>query len=305
MHTILGAGGPVANSLTPVLLDAGETVRLASRRPVTAFSGASWIKTDLTNFASVTQAVDGSSVVYVCAGLQYNKQIWANQWPVIIKNVINAAKDSGARFIFFDNVYMYGLVPGSMTEETPYRPVSVKGEIRARIAEELMNNAKAGNIRATIARAADFYGAASLNSFIDSMVLMKYAKKQKAMWLGNAHKLHSFTYVPDTGKALYTLAKDRHSDNQVWHLPTAPAISGREFISLAAKVFDVKASSMGVNKFMLRTMGLFNKLIRETVEMYYQYDHDYIFSSQKFEKHYGIQPTSYEKGLLSERVRLS
>lgn len=29
---------------------------------------------------------------------------------------------------------MYGLVKGKMTEETPYHPSSVKGEIRARIA---------------------------------------------------------------------------------------------------------------------------------------------------------------------------
>lgn len=48
---------------------------------------------------------------------------------------------------------------------------------------------------------------------------------------------------------------------------------------------------------MLQTMGLFNKLIGETVELYYQYEYDYIFSSQKFEKAFNVQPTSYAAGL--------
>jgi hypothetical protein len=33
------------------------------------------------------------------------------------------------------------------------------------------------------------------------------------------------------------------------------------------------------------------------VEMYYQYDHDYIFNSDKFEKAFNFKPTSYEDGL--------
>ena len=184
-----------------------------------------------------------------------------------------------------------------MTESTPYNPRSVKGEIRAKTAEYLMSESKAGNIRATIARAADFYGAESMNSFLDSMVLAKYAKRKKAMWLGKAEKKHSFTYVPDTGKALYTLAKDISSNNQVWHIPTAPPMTGEEYVQMAAKIFDTSPAYMEVNKLMLRTIGLFNKLIAETAEMYYQYDHDYVFSSDKFENRYKLKPTMYEEGI--------
>jgi len=35
-------------------------------------------------------------------------------------NTIEACKRAGAKLIFFDNVYMYGRVNGSMTEETPF-----------------------------------------------------------------------------------------------------------------------------------------------------------------------------------------
>ena len=136
-----------------------------------------------------------------------------------------------------------------------------------------------------------------MNSFFDSMVLSKYAKKQKAMWLGKASTKHSFTYVPDTGEALYTLARDAKSDNQVWHLPTAPALTGREFLQLAAKIFHTAPTYTQVNKLLLNTIGLFNKVIKETTEMYYQYQFDYIFSSEKFEKAFHVSPTSYEDGI--------
>ena len=297
MHTILGAGGPVANSLAKVLFAAGETVRLVSRKPVETSGSATWVGGDLKDIVQLKNAVQGSTVIYMCAGLQYNKKIWAAEWPIIMENIIDATRYAKARLIFFDNVYMYGLVNGVMTEKTPYNPVSKKGEIRARIAEQLMNEARSGNIRASIARAADFYGAESMNSFFDSMVLARFAKKQKAMWLGNAIAKHSFTYVPDTGKALYTLAKDPVSDNQVWHLPTASALTGKEIIHLAAKIFDVKPAYTEVNKLLLTIIGLFNKPIQETAEMYYQYQHDYVFSSEKFERTYNLAPTGYAEGL--------
>lgn len=304
MHTILGAGGPVANSLTKVLLAAGETVRLVSRKQIQTSGSATWIGADLKDFEQLKKAIHGSTIIYMCAGLRYDKKIWAAEWPVIMQNLIDAAKFTGARLIFFDNVYMYGHVKGIMTENTPYNPSSKKGEIRARIAEHLMSESKSGNINATIARAADFYGAESMNSFFDSMVLAKYAKKQKAMWLGNAATKHSFTYVPDTGESLFTLAEDRESGNQIWHLPTAPALTGKEFIELAARVFNTQPRYMQVNKLLLNTIGLFNKLIQETAEMYYQYEFDYIFSSEKFEKAYNISPTSYEDGIREFSKRL-
>jgi len=165
--------------------------------------------------------------------------------------------------------------------------------------------AKAGNINATIARAANFYGAETMNNFFDSILLEKYAKKKKAMWLGNPKTMHSFTYVPDAGKALYTLANDQQSGNQTWHLPTAPALTGTQFLHLAAEAFNVRPRYMRVNKFLLNTMGLFDNAIHESIEMYYQYQYDYIFSSEKFEKAYQLLPTSYKDGIafLSKKLK--
>jgi nucleoside-diphosphate-sugar epimerase len=297
MHIILGAGGPVSNALTTELTRNGHQPRLVSRRPVTAFPGTPWQQADLKDAQAVSSVVKGASVIYLCAGLTYDHKVWAEEWPIIMRNFINAGKETGARLIFFDNPYMYGPAHGPMTEETPYRPTSVKGIIRARIAEQLMQEAHLGSVTASIARASDFYGSSSMNSFMDAMVLGKLAKKQKPSWLGDPSKKHSFTYVPDTGKALYIMGQQPSSDNQVWHMPTAPALTGSEFITLAARVFGATPKYGTINKFMLRMAGLFNKNIRESIELYYQYNEDYIFDSSKFENAYGLKPTSYEDGL--------
>jgi nucleoside-diphosphate-sugar epimerase len=298
MHTILGAGGPVANALTRELAQHNETIRLVSRKPVeTTGNNMSWQKADLLNYNEVLEATKGSTVIYLCAGLIYDAKIWQQQWPVIMQNVINATKATGARLIFFDNVYMYGLVKGPMTEETPYNPCSEKGKVRAQIATQLMNEAKAGNIRASILRAADFYGTDSKNSFFDMMVLAKYAQKQSAQWIGNPKTRHSFTYIPDAGGAMYLLGQNPQSDNQIWHAPTASPLTGKELINMAASIYHVKPKFMAINKFLLWVTGLFMKVVAGTVEMYYQYNHDYDFNSDKFEKVFNVKPTSYQEAI--------
>ena len=138
MHTILGAGGPVANALTRELLNNNETIRLVSRKPIQpAGKNVTWKKADLLNYnGELVEASKGSTVIYLTAGLVYDKKVWAEQWPLIMQNFINLGKETGARLIFFDNVYSYGLVDGPMLETTPYNPCSIKGQIRAKIATQ-------------------------------------------------------------------------------------------------------------------------------------------------------------------------
>ena len=60
---------------------------------------------------------------------------------------------------------------------------------------------------------------------------------------------------------------------------------------------QVKASRRVLTRGMTRILGLGMPVLREYVEMLYQYDRDYIFRSDKFEKRFQFKPTSYEEGL--------
>jgi nucleoside-diphosphate-sugar epimerase len=194
---------------------------------------------------------------------------------------------------------MYGRVVGAMTEETPVNPISKKGEVRAKISEMLLGEIKRGNIVASIARSADFYGPYSEKGSVPYiMAIDQLAKGKKAMWLVNAKAKHSYTYTGDCGKALYLLAKRDDSYNQIWHLPTAsPPITGEEFIRIAAEKLKSKSDYKVMPKWMIRLAGMTNRNIRESYEMLYQSEFDYVFDSSKFEKQFGFAPTPYKQGI--------
>jgi nucleoside-diphosphate-sugar epimerase len=194
---------------------------------------------------------------------------------------------------------MYGKVDGAMTEDTPYDPVSRKGDLRARIATQLMSEVRKGHITASIARAADFYGpGASKTSMPGILVFDRLAKGNRAQWLVNARASHSFTHVDDAAKAMVLLAGDENSWNQAWHLPTAAnPLTGAAFIEQAALSLGAPARYTLLPKGLVRLGGLFNRSMAELYEMLYQYEYDYLFDSSKFEKAYNFKPTSYEEGI--------
>ena len=298
LHTILGAGGMIANELVPVLLANKEKIRIVARHPKQQL-GLDAVAADLENYEQTLFAIKGSSIVYLLVGLDYDSKIWAEKWPKIMTNTINACKATGAKLIFFDNVYMYGNVTGYMTEQTVFQPCSKKGRIRAAIAGQLLAEMANGSIQALIARSADFYGTKSTRtSFANTMVFSNLSKGKKAQWLVNAKVPHAFTYVPDAAKALYLLAKDPTAFGQSWHLPTqSNPLTGEAFVALAAKAMHQPNKLTVLSKLMIRLAGLFVKPIKESYEMLYQNEADYLFDSSKFEHHFGMQPTSYEAGI--------
>ncbi|RAJ82333.1 nucleoside-diphosphate-sugar epimerase [Chitinophaga dinghuensis] len=299
LYTILGAGGIISNELTNHLAANGHRVRLVSRNPVSYAGITELVAADITNEQQTMTAVKGSDYVILCAGLKYDIKVWSVAWPAIMNNVIRACKEAGAKLLFFDNVYSYGLVDGPMVETTPYNPSSKKGEVRARIARQLQDEMQAGHITATIARAADFYGPkADKTGFLNILILDKFKTKSSAMWIGKDDLPHSYTYTPDAGKGLYRLLLDANSWNQVWHLPTAsPAPTGKEYVQMFADAMGVKARHMNLNKFMLTLTGLFDSNIREMVEMLYQNNYPYQLNSDKFEKYFQLAPTPYLQGI--------
>ena len=298
LHTILGAGGAIANELLPILVKSKEQVRIVARHPK-QMNGVESVSADLCDASQTLEAVKGSSIVYLLVGLEYDYKTWAKIWPIVMTNTINACKSAGAKLIFFDNVYMYGKVDGWMTEETAFNPCSKKGIIRASIVNQLLAEINSGALTALIARSADFYGTSATKTSVPNMLVFdNFSKGKKAQWLVNAQVPHSYTYIPDAGKALYLLAKDNNAFNQTWHLPTkSNPLSGEQFIALAAEAMHQIYQFSVLSKLMIRLAGLFIKPIRESYEMIYQNDSSYLFDSSKFEKHFDFQPTSYEEGI--------
>lgn len=298
MITILGAGGAISNELAELLTARRQPFRLVSRRASGTAGATEIMAADLGHKDQTIRAVAGSSLVYLLAGLKYDHKIWAEMWPRIMANTIEACQRAGAKLIFFDNVYMYGRVRGAMTEETPFNPCSKKGEVRAKIATSLVNEWKSGSLTAMIARAADFYGPHAKTGMANVMVFEPMSKGQKPMCLVNDSVPHSYTYTPDAALALVTLAESDLAWNQTWHIPTAPsALTGKELIARAAEAMGVPAKYRVLSRTMVRFFGWFNPTVGEVHEMLYQNDSPYLFDSSKYAKAFGFAGTPYAEGI--------
>jgi nucleoside-diphosphate-sugar epimerase len=298
LHVILGAGGAIGTPLADELLKGGARVRTVSRRG-SGPEGAQRAHADLTDASRVLEVVDEGSTVYLLAGLAYDRRVWREQWPRIMNSAVAACETKGARLIFFDNVYVYGEVVGPMTEETPVRPSSAKGTIRAEIAGYLQSEMAAGRIRALIARAADFYGPFSAaTSVLGILVLQRLAAGKAAQAFARGDALHSYTYTLDCARALPLLAAADDVWGQVWHLPTAhPALTTRQLVEIAARVLVVPPRVTIMPSWLVRGAGLVNTRMRELGEMLYQNEADYVFDSTRFERRFAFTPTPYEKGI--------
>jgi len=305
MITILGAGGAIGNELVKLLAAKNQPFRLVGRSPRPSPGATELLTADLTVKDDAIRAVAGSSVAYLLVGLKYDHKVWAEMWPRIMSNAIEACKRAGAKLVFFDNVYMYGRVSGAMTEETPFNPCSRKGEIRARIATALIHEWKSGTLTGMIARAADFYGPHARTGVPNLLVFEPLSRKKTASWLVNDSVPHSYTYTPDAAQSLIQLTERDTAWNQTWHVPTAPnPLTGKEFISLAAKEFGAAPKHRVLSRPVLRLAGWFDPLVAESYEMLYQSDSPYLFDSSKFAGEFGFAGTPYAEGIRSTAASL-
>jgi len=298
MQTILGANGVIGNELSKLLPQYMDKVRQVSRNPKKVNSTDETFSADLLDAKAVSEAVAGSEVAYLVAGLKYDTKVWQEQWPKVMRHTMDACKRHGTKLVFFDNVYAYGKVDGVMTEDTPYDPCSKKGEVRAKIATALMDEVKRGELQAMIVRAADFYGPGAALSLTHSTVTERLKAGKTPQWIGEPKAVHTFTYTPDAGRSVALLGNTPSAYGQVWHaLTSKEPMSGEHYVRLAcelsAKPFKIQVAP----RWMLGLMGLFVPVLRENMEMMYQFEHDYRFDSSKIEKALSIPATGYREGI--------
>jgi len=224
-------------------------------RSAKSIAGAEHVAATLLDQEQVFKAVRGSEIVYLLVGLIYNAKIWHSEWPIVIRNVMDACKAANAKLVFFDNVYIYGKVEGIITEETPYQPSSRKGQIRAGVATALQQEMAAGKLKAIFARTVDFYGPGVVDmSAAGIMVFANMAKGKKAQWFINPDVPRSYNYIPDAASALEILSHDDTAYGQVWHLPSVqPALTGRQFIHVAAKYMNASDKLMVLPKWLSKS----------------------------------------------------
>ena len=298
MQTILSANGVIGRELSLHLPRYSNRIRQVSRSPKPVNVTDELFSANLLDPKATADAVAGSEITYLVAGLKYDHEVWQEQWPRVMRNAIDACKRHGSALVFFDNVYAYGRVNGVMTEETPYNPSSRKGEVRARIATTFMDAVTRRELRGAIVRAADFYGPGAALSVTHATVTERLKKGKTPQWIGNPKAVHTFTYTRDAGRTLAVVGNTPVALGQVWHaLTSKEPITGEQYVRIACELAHRPYGLQPAPRWLLRMMGIFVPVVRESIEMLYQFEYDYRFDSSKVERAFGLTATTYREGL--------
>jgi len=205
LHVMFGAG-QVGQPLARILMGRGKRVRIVKRSAGGVPQGADLLLGDASDLNFCVQAARGASTVYDCMNPSYYAHVWAELLPRYMENLIAAAGRNGARLVALDNVYMLGRPEGKpLDENTPPRPCSRKGEIRARVAERMWEAHRRGDVRATAGRASDFYGPGGTLTHLGDQFWRPVIEGKRGRVVVDPDAVHTYHYIPDVAAGLATL----------------------------------------------------------------------------------------------------
>jgi nucleoside-diphosphate-sugar epimerase len=295
LHVVLGAG-QIGSRLSARLLDRGHTVRLVARTPAASTTPRlERLGGDITDLAFAEHATRGATVVYDCMNPAYH------QWPQLLlpiaRGALHGATTAGAKLVALDCLYMYGSPAAPMTEDTPFAPCSKKGALRVDLHHLRLDAHQRGELRVSIGRASDFFGANLAYSAWNDRFFQRIFAGKPGECMGDPDMVHSYTYVEDIARALVTLGERDEADGRVWHLPTPPAESTRVLAQRLGRALGLAADVRRLPRWLLRSIGVFSPFMREVAEMAYQWDVPFVIDDTRFRETFGYGATPIEQAV--------
>ncbi|MDP2419079.1 MAG: NAD-dependent epimerase/dehydratase family protein [Hydrogenophaga sp.] len=298
-HLIFGTG-PVGCWTAHHLRANGVAVKAVNRsgqRPALMPADVAIIQADLADAQQAIQVAHGARVVYQALGPAYTH--WAELFPRLQANTLEAAARASARYVALENLYM--LDPSQpMTEHSEEAPRSVKGRVRQQMHHDLMACHQQGDVPVSVLRSSDFYGPGVKVSAMGERVFDNLLKGKSAEVMVRADCLHSFAYIGDVGKAMATLglADDGLSTwGKVWLAPHAAPLTQQAFVAQACALLGIQLKLSLVKPWLLQLVGLFNADAKAIVEMLYQFEQPFVVDSSVSDRALGLHPTDTAHGL--------
>lgn len=295
---VLGASGGMGYSIVKELAQRGIDVVAFARgkeklnklfqneEKVTIKSG------DVFDLVSLKEASDGVDTIFQAMNIPYSE--WEQNLPVMMNNILETAKYADAKLVLVDNIYAYGRNPGQLvTEETLKQPHTKKGNIRL----QLETMVKQSNQLFLIAHFPDFYGPNATNTILN-YTFEGVIKNKKALFVGDKKIAREYIFTPDGAKALVELALNDSAYGQNWNIPGSGVITGDEIVEILREHTGYRKKIGTVTKGMVKFLGLFDKNMREVVEMLYLTEDPVVLDGGKLEQTIkSIPRTPYEDGV--------
>ncbi len=296
LHVIFGTG-PAGCWTARALREQGYAVRAVNRsgkRPDLMPADVEMAQADASDPPQAATAAAGAGVVYQALNPPYH--LWHEQFPGLQAGALAAAKSAGARYVSLENLYMYDSSK-TMTEDSLVAPVSKKGALRQRMAEEVMAAHERGDVQAAALRSSDYYGPGVVASALGEVVFGRLIAGKKAQIGGSAKMPHSFAYIEDVGRAAAALGTRPEALGQVWIAPHAPAKTQGEMVAEACRVLGTAPGVSVASPLMMRLLGLFVPALREGVELTYEFTAPFVVDSSRIEHEFGLSATPIQTGM--------
>ena len=296
LHVLFGAG-QVGQPLARILMRQGKEVRIVKRSAGGVPQGTDVLQGDASDLNFCVQAARGASTVYHCMNPPYYARVWADLVPRYMENLIAASGRTGARLVVLDNVYMLGRPQGKpLDEDTPPRPCSRKGEIRARAAERMWEAHRRGEVRATTGRASDFYGPGGTLTHLGDQFWRPVMAGKRGRVAVNPNAVHTYHYIPDVAAGLATLGMaDDDAYGQPWMLPCAPAETMRALVTRFSRHLGREIGLRAMPRSILKIAALAVPFLREVDEMLYQWEEPFMVSDARFRARFKQGPEDVER----------
>jgi nucleoside-diphosphate-sugar epimerase len=300
LHVVFGAG-QVGYPLAERLIAAGKRVRLAKRTAAHVPPGAEVVTGDAADSVFCATAASGAATVYHCMNPPYDARVWAEKLPRYMENLIAAAAKASARLVVLDNVYMLGQPNGrALDEETPMRPCSRKGEIRAKVADRLFEAHARGQVLATSGRASDFYGPRGTLTGLGDFFWPRVLAGKTAYSPYPLDAVHTYHYIPDVAAGLAALGcAEADVYGRPWMLPCAPAGNLRDLVARLSGKLGREIKVGQLPRLALKTAGVFMPIMRELDEMLYQWDEPLVVDDRRFQQRFALQATNVDEAAAS------
>jgi nucleoside-diphosphate-sugar epimerase len=241
----------------------------------------------------------GASVLYHCMNPAYDAAVWARELPRLGRALIDAAARAQARLVVIDNLYMLGDPHGlPMNEDTPMRPCSPKGEVRAQVATMYADAHRKGDARIVSGRAADYYGPGGVQTYFGAALMPRILAGKSAQVLTDPDVTHTYHYTLDVAAGLATLGEaPDDAYGGWWMLPAAPAGTTTDMIRRIGKVLGREPKIERVPGFVQSVMSLFMPIMRELREMHYEFATPFVTDDARFRARFGAVPTPLDDGV--------
>ena len=291
LHVIFGSG-QIGSRVARLLLDRGDRVRVVARHPK-APAGAETRAGDARDLAFAAEAATGATTVIDTMSPPYHQ--WKTDLLPTGTGSLHAATVARARLVAFDCLYMYGAPAGPMVETTAIAPRSRKGTLRAELAELRLAAMRRGDVQVTIGRASDFFGVDLAQSYWSVRAFTRLLAGKPVEHMGDVDMPHSYSYADDVARGLVALV-DADDATGVWHLPTLPAESTRALGTRVGAALGVdRVSFTRLSPLLLRALGLFAPMMRELIEMGYQWESPFVLDDSKFCARFGFGATPIDE----------